>query len=507
MLGLESFFSTMSSGDSEFSAVMFKLLTFAIGGVGFALCFFGYKLQRFYIALMFGLTLGAVCVGVGVAITENTGSAVILLGLLGLIVGLIVGYKFFKAVTALTFALVGFGISYALCVVIDGSTEELSVTGLLVGLLIAAGLGFLVHKFYRPVVIITTAIQGATMCVNGFAAMLTYDGFVDYSMSLMRNVVYSGAQMFMGQESGSGSDGTGKMLVILLLLGLGVFFQWKTAGNKISNFFHSFGQKKVLDGEKENATNAATSNWSNRAPAWLTQPMTLPDAKYLNLCLMLGAVCGLFSLLRGGNVVTLVATLALVAAIVLLLLQKRGMAIANIAVNGFFLLATAMQTLVLLQSIIYNTGLFTLLTPAAAGVFLGAFWFSTTKKAQGNIPFLVSAGLAAVQLIFYMVNGSFNFFGMAILILNLPLILPTVQQYTSTLPQQVARLNNSLSTPQTTPKTEEVITKPKSSQEATAPSVPVSAPPQSKSSFCAQCGHKLVDGSAFCSACGPKTLV
>ncbi|MEG1012014.1 MAG: hypothetical protein RSD27_10280 [Ruthenibacterium sp.] len=61
MMVIGLLYPAMSFRDNSVTSVLFKVLTFLVGSIGFALCFFGYKLQRIYIALVASLISGGVC--------------------------------------------------------------------------------------------------------------------------------------------------------------------------------------------------------------------------------------------------------------------------------------------------------------------------------------------------------------------------------------------------------------------------------------------------------------
>lgn len=488
-MGLESFLPSMTSGDSSLTSGLFKVLTFLTGVIGFALCFFGYKLQRIYIALMFGLIAGGVCVGVGIAAANESGGLVVLLGLLGLCMGVVVGYKCFKSITAITYALLGFGITYIISSAFSSDPSEISVAGIIAGILVAAGVGFLVHKFYKPFVIITSALQGSAMCVNGFVMMVQYDGFVDYSMQLMGGVANMMLEGLMG-ETGSSSDGdSGKTLFVLLLLILGILFQWKTAESKVSDFFRSLAKGTAQ--APSNTLGGATIN--NKYLSFLSRPLMIPNVQNINLYIILGTICAAASLLRGGDIIMLLGTLAIVVAFALLLLQKRGTNVPNLAVNLSFWVGFLLFVFLMFSILANGADIFRMLTPISAAVFLVAFWIAATQQTGKTLLFLVSGGLAAAQLILYMINGEFGLLELAIVLLNLPLMLPALQKYTSSIPMPAERLNNAVITPKAAVETS-----------VAAQTNAVVAQSQTGTVFCAQCGNALRTNAVFCTKCGTK---
>ncbi|MEG2673093.1 MAG: hypothetical protein RR937_07945, partial [Ruthenibacterium sp.] len=76
-MDMQSLFSSIGFADSEASMVTFKLLTFFVGALGLGFCFFGYKVQRVYIALIFGLMMGGVGGVIGAMVGSNAGAAVL----------------------------------------------------------------------------------------------------------------------------------------------------------------------------------------------------------------------------------------------------------------------------------------------------------------------------------------------------------------------------------------------------------------------------------------------
>ncbi|MEG0897961.1 MAG: zinc ribbon domain-containing protein, partial [Ruthenibacterium sp.] len=168
--------------------------------------------------------------------------------------------------------------------------------------------------------------------------------------------------------------------------------------------------------------------------------------------------------------------------VALLLLQNRGKKIPNIAVHLSFLSSLILYAVVLFGILTNGASVFFILTPIAAIVFLGGFWFAATQQVHKPIPFLISGGLAAAQLILYIINNTSGSLELSIILLNLPFILPVLQQYTSAHP---AKTNVAVS--------------PQAPAEACA-----CAQMQTDTVFCTQCGSPLRASAVFCTKCGAK---
>ncbi|MEG2834384.1 MAG: hypothetical protein RR859_09525, partial [Ruthenibacterium sp.] len=187
----------------------------------------------------------------------------------GLALGAVIGYKWFKSIFTLVYALLGFFTTYFIIYIFDHE-REFSATGIILGVIVGVGMAFLVHKFYKPFVIIVSSLQGSALCVNGFSMMIQYDGFVDFSMQMMGGITNAMLGGLMGETSRA--SGNGKAVFAVLLLALGIFFQWKTAGSKVSDFFHS-----LATGNGQASDNVPFSAAANdKYLSYLYRPLTLP---------------------------------------------------------------------------------------------------------------------------------------------------------------------------------------------------------------------------------------
>ena len=142
----------------------------AVGGL-FALanCFFGYRLQKLWIALIgffIGLILGF---GIGVALLHlNAGLAF----LIGAVLGVLLGLVAFKVYRVGVF-LMCFGAVYTMCY----SLIPLQWAGVAVG--IAGGIlaGVLAVKYLRPVIILTTGVGYGLSAAQMLLSLFGVDAF------------------------------------------------------------------------------------------------------------------------------------------------------------------------------------------------------------------------------------------------------------------------------------------------------------------------------------------
>ncbi|MEF9969777.1 MAG: zinc-ribbon domain-containing protein [Ruthenibacterium sp.] len=460
----------------------FKLLTFFVGALGLVFCFFGYKVQRVYIALMLGLMMGGAGAAIGPVLADAAAGAMGLFGLLGFAIGAYIGYKWFRSMVAFVYGLMGFAFAFLIASILSGDTGDLA-PGLIAGIVVGVLVMFLVYKLYKPFVIIASALQGSVMCVQGFSMMIQYDGFIDYAGKKLGGIANAVMGGLLGETTSSASgNSTVKLVFTILLIALGIFFQWKTAGNKLSESFQKFTKSAEQPSGNAPVDAAAARAADNQYVRELYRPFTLPNVENINLYLMLGAVCAVASLLRGGSIVMLLGTLTMAVAVALLLLQNRGKEIPNIAVHLSILSSLILYAVALFTVLANGASIFFILTPIAAIVFLGGFWFAATRQVNKPILFLISGGLAAAQLILYIINNTSGSLELSIILLNLPFMLPALQQYTSAHP---AKTNVAVS--------------PQAPAEACA-----CAQMKTDTVFCTQCGSPLRASAMFCTKCGAK---
>lgn len=138
-------------------------------GILFALaqCFFGFKLQKLWIAFI-GFLIGF---GIGVALilyfvqTEHAGTIAVCVGVVCGILAALAAYRLYRAGI---FLLCGFNIF----IVIYGLLSEKSLwIGILLGTLAGLAAGILTLKFMRPVIICSTAISGGISAANSIVGL------------------------------------------------------------------------------------------------------------------------------------------------------------------------------------------------------------------------------------------------------------------------------------------------------------------------------------------------
>ena len=144
-------------------------------------CFFGYRVLKLYITVI-GFLAGLLGFSIIGALAIGSLGPGLLVGLLGgvlmafiafklhkLAVCLVNGANAFLAVTVLGFAS---GVEYALRCLEPAAIEEQTGAGLLVGLVAGVIVAVLTALLYRPVVILSTALQGGVFLGCGLCMML-----------------------------------------------------------------------------------------------------------------------------------------------------------------------------------------------------------------------------------------------------------------------------------------------------------------------------------------------
>ena len=144
-------------------------------------CFFGYRVLKLYISLM-GFLVGVLGFSIiGVLATGSMGSG-LLIGLLGGALVAFIAFKLHKlavclingANAMLAMTILGFasGVEYALRCLEPAAIEEHTGAGLIVGLVVGVIVAVLTAILYRPVVILSTALQGGVFLGSGLCMML-----------------------------------------------------------------------------------------------------------------------------------------------------------------------------------------------------------------------------------------------------------------------------------------------------------------------------------------------
>ena len=174
-------FDLLLNGAAETAKSGLAILGAVLAVPGVIQCFFGYRVLKLYITVIGFLAglLGFSIIGVLAAGSLGPG---LLVGLLGgallafiafklhkLAVCLINGANAFLAVTVLGFAS---GVEYALRCLEPAAIQEHTGAGLIVGLAIGVIVAVLTAFLYRPVVILSTSLQGGVFLGCGLCMML-----------------------------------------------------------------------------------------------------------------------------------------------------------------------------------------------------------------------------------------------------------------------------------------------------------------------------------------------
>ena len=174
-------FDLLLNGAAETVKSALAILGVILAIPGAIQCFFGYRVLKLYISLM-GFLVGVLGFSIiGVLATGSMGSG-LLIGLLGGALMAFVAFKLHKlavclingANAMLAMTILGFasGVEYALRCLEPAAIEEHTGAGLIVGLVVGVIVAVLTAILYRPVVILSTALQGGVFLGSGLCMLL-----------------------------------------------------------------------------------------------------------------------------------------------------------------------------------------------------------------------------------------------------------------------------------------------------------------------------------------------
>lgn len=176
-----------------------------IGAVGVALCFFGYRLFRFFLALIGFLVGGAIGAAIAGLFAGGDPGAAVFGFIAGGVIGAIANVAAYLFGVFMTGALIGAGLAVALPL-LSGESPSLVLV------LIAAVLGGIVALYIeRLLIILSTSISGALVIVLGVAVLLTPPVRVRGLEAVLAEVFFRAEVLFGSLPA-----------VFMLTLGLGV---------------------------------------------------------------------------------------------------------------------------------------------------------------------------------------------------------------------------------------------------------------------------------------------
>ena len=174
-------FDLLLNGATETAKSGLAILGAVLAVPGVIQCFFGYRVLKLYITVI-GFLAGLLGFSIIGALASGSLAPGLLVGLLGgallafiafklhkLAVCLINGANAFLAVTVLGFAS---GVEYALRCLEPAAIQEHTGAGLIVGLAVGVIVAVLTAFLYRPVVILSTSLQGGVFLGYGLCMML-----------------------------------------------------------------------------------------------------------------------------------------------------------------------------------------------------------------------------------------------------------------------------------------------------------------------------------------------
>ena len=174
-------FDLLLNGAAETAKSGLAILGAVLAVPGVIQCFFGYRVLKLYITVI-GFLAGLLGFSIIGALASGSLAPGLLVGLLGgallafiafklhkLAVCLINGANAFLAVTVLGFVS---GVEYALRFLEPAAIQEHTGAGLIVGLAIGVIVAVLTAFLYRPVVILSTSLQGGVFLGCGLCMML-----------------------------------------------------------------------------------------------------------------------------------------------------------------------------------------------------------------------------------------------------------------------------------------------------------------------------------------------
>lgn len=155
---------------TEFTAQLPGWTNYIALVVGLIGCFFGYKLLKFWISLL-GFLAGWL---VGYMIVENFVENLSIAIVAGTVAGLISGFIVYRIYLAGVFCVALLAVlSLASLIPAEGKTLKLVL--LIAGIIVGIIAGSFAVKFVRPVIIVSTAVQGAFVTVIEFQKIMKAD--------------------------------------------------------------------------------------------------------------------------------------------------------------------------------------------------------------------------------------------------------------------------------------------------------------------------------------------
>lgn len=143
----------------------FALLMGVVALFGLASCFFGFKIQKFFICLETAIVFSVV--GIILAYREDVyGTGLIIAGVVMAIIGGFLGYTLFKIFVVLISGVTGYVSMLILSMLITGNSPN-QFLAILCGLVLAVLSAFLI----KPIFIISTAISGGILAGYGIYAV------------------------------------------------------------------------------------------------------------------------------------------------------------------------------------------------------------------------------------------------------------------------------------------------------------------------------------------------
>lgn len=424
-------FGSLTPQDTTATSLLFKLIMLTGIVIGGAMCLFGYKLQKFYVGIMMALIFCSVGVAIGVAMDESMVS--VILGLLGLVGGFLLGYKFYKGLMVAMMAVSAFSIGVAFGFILQLDTAPALVLGVIAGV----GVGILTHKFLRPIVIISTAYQGATMFAACAYNLVSYEGFVEYGtkvLSVVANnlmgMVYGGAQAVEGPS----------IIIVLLLTAVGIYVQWKTSDVPLSAFkstllganatgtvsptAHGEGEAAPIAGE---ASGNSTPLSANPYIQKLDLPVVLPSIGHITYYLMGACACFALAAVQSLSYFSVFLLDILFGASIILPVVQTKKSIPNTAVHGVFLGAAVVMAYRIVTLLGNGATVTTLLYLAAISTMLVGLWLVIAKNKTIETLFLVAAGTGVVHALIVLVRGGTPLVTVGAVLVSVPFILPRLQ--------------------------------------------------------------------------------
>lgn len=456
--------------DNGATIAIFKMLALFSAVLGLVICFFGYKVQKFFVSLYTGVLFGSFGFALFSRITDGNTGISILIAILFAVVGFLIGFKFFKAMLVFLTGLSGFALGF----VIVGGTSRFNmdfntmISGTIVGLILGGLFGFVMAKIFKPLIIIVTSIQGGFSFGYSICAMFAFKGIYDW-------VANWGAQIF----------GTGKDVSAYILLGIvfaiaGCFFQFKTAERKVSDFINEL-KNGSINTENNFAQNENVLQAKNKFMQLLSTPIILPRITNIQLFFISGAVLAFISLFRLNSFLTFVEILAFVAVLVILFMMYKNKFIPYIYTNSALGVVVIMGAINVMFSLIKSGSIYGLLLHGGMGLFAYALWVVLTKSDVKTILFVISGGLVLLNFVLLAIKGSFSFLPLSIVCVNLPFAIPFIKKY---IPYEA---NNEYSN---------------QAMQSTSYNGQNSQNGEQNIVYCSNCGQQLDSQSKFCNSCG-----